>query len=617
MPLLISGSQRNSSAASGYTNLSVAQNQLGDTPTTSTGFTLIADRGSLARYVSSLGNLNFDKGTVISNLANQNITFIGTGTGTVIISGPQENIGTNTGVLVVDGGIGISKGLHTGEDIHVNGLTIGQGYQGVNNIVIVGVATTITNTNDFDGENNISIGYNSLGSMSSAQGSIAIGAHALSSGTKLNNTIAIGERSLESAGTRNFTFIGTVTDIAVASTGTLVTIPNHGLVEGCSITFTGITGDLGLNLNDIDYLVRIINSNVVSLYNYSFPENEYIYSINSIYQITNGRNIPVDSSNFGSGNFSQGKVYRNIITFSNIAIGTNAGRKFSNGQRNFFIGHNAASSFNTGSLNFFMGYDAVSNLKSGNSNVSIYSNRLQSGQDFQVGIGNVFYYDGLGQTTIGSNLLIEAFQIEDATGPANLTGALRVSGGAGISQSLYVGKNLSVTGTGTVTLSPLSSGTVIIYPSTATGTIDNMIIGSNNAQSSTFFTTVITSNSDSTSSSSGALQVSNGGVGIDKSLYVGLLADVNTANIRSTTAATSTTTGAITVAGGMGVQGSIYSIDGNVNEDNLLYSPKVTVSTSSPITANVGDFWINVNTLAEYQYIVDDGNRFWIQIAQL
>jgi hypothetical protein len=113
------------------------------------------------------------------------------------------------------------------------------------------------------------------------------------------------------------------------------------------------------------------------------------------------------------------------------------------------------------------------------------------------------------------------------------------------------------------------------------------------------------------------LQVSNGGVGIDKSLYVGLLADVNTANIRSTTAATSTTTGAITVAGGMGVQGSIYSIDGNVNEDNLLYSPKVTVSTSSPITANVGDFWINVNTLAEYQYIVDDGNRFWIQIAQL
>jgi len=67
----------------------------------------------------------------------------------------------------------------------------------------------------------------------------------------------------------------------------------------------------------------------------------------------------------------------------------------------------------------------------------------------------------------------------------------------------------------------------------------------------------------------------------------------------------------------MGVQGSIYCKNGNARQNYLLYSPNVTVSNTVPLNPNIGDFWINVTNLIEYQYIVDGTSTFWIQIAQL
>jgi hypothetical protein len=614
MPLLISGSQKNSSAPGGYTNIVSAQNQLGPTPTTSTGFTLVATSGSLVTYVSSLGNLQFNEGTVYSNINNQHIKFIGTGTGTVIVTGPQLNISTSTGVLVVQGGIGISEGLYTGKDINVNGLTIGQGYKGVNNIVITGVATT-TNAADFDGENSIAIGWSALSDIKSSQSSIAIGRYALSTGSNLTNTIGIGDGSLKKVGTASSKLVGSITAISTGST-TVITVINHNLTTGSSITINGITGNLGSNLNGNSYLINVLSNNTLSLYNFA-PGESFAIADNSIYSLVIGVNTPVNSSSFGSGTITTATLYRNIVTYSNIAIGTDAGSSFYNGRHNFFVGSGAAPKFTTGSFNFFIGYDVNPEMIYGNNNISINSKVITDGDD-QIGIGSVFYYDGLDLTTLGSNLLLGDTNTDnEATGPFNSTGALRVYGGAGIKNSLYVGNKLNVTGTGTVTLSPTSSGTVVIYPSTSTGNIDNMIIGAYNAQTSTFFSTILKSAIDSTSETTGALQIINGGAGIKKSLYVGLKIDADTVNIRSSQISTSTTTGALLVTGGVGVQGSIYSKDGNPNENGLLYSPKVTVGDTTPVTAKVGDFWIDTTSLAEYQYIKDGTSTFWIQIAQL
>jgi hypothetical protein len=615
MPLLLSGSQKNTSSPGGYANITNVQYQLGPTPKNDTGYTLITNNASQATYVSSLGNLEFNFGSVVSNLPNQNITFIGTGTGNVIITGLQANVSTNTGVLVVQGGVGISKSLYTGQDINVNGLTIGRGYSGANNIVITGAASSITNSVDFDGENSISIGWSALGGLTSSQNSIAIGRYALSSGTNLTNTIAIGDSSLQKAGTISSVFVGNISAISTG-TSTVITIVNHGLTTGSSITIRGVGGLLGTNLNGNTYLTNVINVNSVSLYDFIYPDDLYYFAKNSVYSLVFTRNSAINSTNFGTGTVTSAVAYKNIVTYANIAIGTSAGQSFYNGQHNFFLGDGAAPNFTSGNFNFFIGYNVGENMITGDNNISFSSKLMRSGYSNQIGFGNVFYYDGIGKTSISSTVFMgDTSAYSDATGSFNGTGALQVYGGAGIRSSLFVGANLNATGTGVITLSPAGTGTVAIYPST-TGLIDNMIIGANNAQTATFFAATISSAIDTTGVTSGALNVV-GGVGIAKSAYMGLNTDTNTLNVRSTAAANSTTNGAVTISGGVGVQGSIYSQDGNPNENNLLYSPKVTVSNTVPLNPNIADFWINTTNLVEYQYIIDGTSTFWIQIAQL
>jgi hypothetical protein len=65
----------------------------------------------------------------------------------------------------------------------------------------------------------------------------------------------------------------------------------------------------------------------------------------------------------------------------------------------------------------------------------------------------------------------------------------------------------------------------------------------------------------------------------------------------------------------LNVPGSIYSADGNPNENYLLYSPKVTLSTSAPDGPRVGDFWINPDIGVELQFIRDGTSTFWIQFT--
>jgi hypothetical protein len=613
---LLSGSSKNTSSPKGFANSPSLQFQLGPSPAQDTGFTVIGDTGSKVTYVSSLGNLQFNRGTVFSNIQNQDINFVGTGTGNVIVSGLQRNISTNTGVLVVKGGIGIANGLYTGEDINVNGLTIGRGYDGTNNIVITGAARQITNDVDFDGENSISIGWSALTNISSAQNSIAIGRYAMSSGSNLTNTIAIGDSSLQRVGSIISMPVGNISAISVG-TMTVVTVVNHQLSTGSAISIIGLGGTLGANLNGKNYLARAITPNNLLLYDFVANDNTYDLAVNSIYSLIDGKNPLVDSTGW-SGSVTSSTVSRQIVTYANVGLGTNAGQSFYNGQHNFFIGNNSAPNLTTGSFNFFIGYEVSTNMITGDNNISFNSKVLQNGRSNQIGFGNVFYFDGISTTTIGSSLFVSDSNYgnyyNESTGFFNSTGALRVNGGAGIRGSLHIGANLTVTNSGTVTLSP-STGTVTINPA-STGTIDNMSIGATVAGPGVFTTVNITNTASSTGGTTGALQVL-GGVGVVKNIHVGTSINVDTANVRSTASSTSTTTGAVTVVGGVGVRGSVYSKDGNPYQNNLLYSPKVTVGATVPLNPNIADFWINTNNLGEYQYILDGTSTFWIQIAQL
>jgi len=712
MPALLSGSSLRAGSANTFITLATAQPQLPATPTTTTGFTVITEvvypSELVTRYASSLGNIEFTTGTMQTNLQDLNINIIGNGTGTVIVSGLVENTSSDTGVLVVKGGIGISEGIHTGKDIVVNKLTMGQGYSnlsgGVNNIVITGTAEPTLN--DFPvGQRSIVIGYDALLGIDTSYKVIAIGNNAVSRGKLLENTIAIGENALNNIGSTQTEFAANIISIISTNPLTLSVSNTSTMVPGTEIVIKDVLGMT--EINDQIYFADIDSPSSIILYS----------DINLTYGI--------DASAYNAYTSGTGVIYKTLLWNGNFAIGNNAGKNLINGEQNFFLGYNPAVNFTTGSYNFFMGHEIAGNMISGNANISIGGDNMVDGLDDQVNIGSVFYYNGggyleltadtgLGLGTESTSTISGAFNVDGGAGisgnlyiggilnvvnPTQATtstdGALVVTGGVGIGGDLWVGGTLHATALASlvsqssdradeIKANPTASDTYLlamtsqqtgytsIYsPSTITydGLNDLLVVNSN---------LVVNNASASLNTGSGALVV-QGGVGVGNNLNVqntiitehgdiglgsavGLATQysfalhvnqslgslefhpntydanvgpsnailsltndgsasttINPLTINTTTTATSTVTGALQVVGGVGVQGSVYSQDGNPDLNYLLHTPKVTITATGlpPPNPKPGDFWIDTQILAELQYVQDGANAFWIQITSL
>jgi hypothetical protein len=390
MPALLSGGTLRQGSSATFITLKGAQPQLPATPTTSTGFTLITQiippDELVTTYASSLGNIEMTTGTMFANLPNLNIQILGTGTGTVIVAGNVLNTGTSSGVLVVRGGIGIQNGFYTGDDVHINKLTFGQGYYntqtggGINNIVITGSASTPGNDYS-NGQENIVIGYDALTGISSAYKTIAIGRNAAGLGTGLRDTIAIGDNALMNIGSTQTELMALITS-ATQAVPVILTVSPNNLTSGEMVTIDRIVGMTELNGNS--YYVKVLNTATVALYN------------------DNILGSPVDGRGFGAY-VSDGQISLDLVWNSNFAIGTNAGMNLINGTENFFLGYNVSKNFTTGSYNFFLGHDIAQNMTMGNSNISIGGDNLVDGVDNQVNIGSVFYYNGAGYLQLNAD----------------------------------------------------------------------------------------------------------------------------------------------------------------------------------------------------------------------
>ena len=71
--------------------------------------------------------------------------------------------------------------------------------------------------------------------------------------------------------------------------------------------------------------------------------------------------------------------------------------------------------------------------------------------------------------------------------------------------------------------------------------------------------------------------------------------------------------GGIGVAKDVFVGGDVYSASGSPAYNYKLYTPQVTVSTSTPASARIGDFWIDPSIGVEYQYVPNGTQTVWIQ----
>jgi hypothetical protein len=190
--------------------------------------------------------------------------------------------------------------------------------------------------------------------------------------------------------------------------------------------------------------------------------------------------------------------------------------------------------------------------------------------------------------TIISGSGIRIFSSTASSSP--FTGALIVSGGVGISKELYVGGGVAFTAT--IGSTSATTGTLVVsggvgiggtlfssssYANSLSGVVlDNGSVSltgtyTQSNSSTTAFSVKDGSNTTafnidtisdvvslpiavaSTSTGSGSLVVA-GGVGIGGSVFIG-----NSLSVGSSAASTSTTTGALIVSGGVGIGGSVYS----------------------------------------------------------
>ena len=151
---------------------------------------------------------------------------------------------------------------------------------------------------------------------------------------------------------------------------------------------------------------------------------------------------------------------------------------------------------------------------------------------------------------------------------------------------------------------------------------------------------IVLNTTSAVSTTTGALQVA-GGVGVQGAIWAGKIysngvlvtgGGMSTSTLQVVTEYGSTTTfavnfantgtardaysGAVTVGGGVGIGGDLQ-VHGQVYSEGgtLLYTPKVTFSTTPPGTPRVGDFWIDSNAGVEYQYIFDGASYFWVQFV--
>jgi len=598
MPRLLSGSTLRKGGSGEFLDLRSSQPQLPPTPTTSTGYTLVTDNQLRTSYRSSLGNLEFSLGTVFSNIANQDIKLIGTGTGIVSVLGGTISTGTNTGALTVSGGIGVSGNLWTGQDIHVNGLTIGQGWQGFNNIVIQGQPVEPIN-DDFNGQESIVIGYDALTGLTTSYKNIAIGRYALSSGTELSNSIAIGDSALKNIGKFHSLPIGTIT-AATQAQPAVITVNNHGISTGTHVVIFDVIGMT--ELNDREYYVRAVTANTLSLYS----------DVNL--------NVPVDSGSY-SNYVSGGRLERKLVWDDNISLGSNSGRDLIDGRQNIFLGYETGKILTTGSYNLFIGHEVGNNMTRGSANISIGGDQLVDGLDNQVNIGSVFYFNGGGYTQINSNVGVGLGTRSDSSG----TGALIVNGGVGIVGNLVVGELITGTITTSINLDGGISGSIPYQ--TDAGHTDFIGIGNTN--------TVLVSNGSTAtwrdfaelSAGLASTATNSDNVFVNNAVplqmyYLGLTEFIGdygaiSSDQHLTYVTTSQTTSSYYVSGTnvLNVPGSIYSNEGNPNLGNLLYSPRIYISFDQPVNPRPGDFWVDANSGLELQWVADGDTAFWIQFT--
>jgi hypothetical protein len=599
MPGLLSGGRPlkgTTGSNSIFITLEGAQPSLGLTPSTQTGFTLVTGATGQLGFTSTLGFISFNNGIVQRTTSGTNLVLQSNGTGTVRLSGNVE----------------IDSQLIFATNAQFTNLRSTNST--ITNLTVTGAInfTSATNTATFAGDVRmlqdlrVDEQFSVLGNVSlSPQGGI-VDIRPLSGGSVLIRPGDTGRMDNMNIGdivpangrfvsltATNFTVeqftvenqnvnTGTFNFIRVLSTGSdsLTTVGGvqiGGVLSATSVLDSGtrvisqVVAGTGLSGGGNGPSVTLNNTGVLSAIagtdiSVNTATGNVTISNTSTLDSVTSRGSTTTNAIYAGQLYDNGvRVISNISVGSGIAVNTSTGP--------------TVVLTNTGVLSLIAGTDT--RVSSATGNVTVWNaSTLQSVTDRgstttnRIRIANGFSQVGTGTSIDGGTWTNAVFVVD---------------GDAGVGGNLYIQGDFYASGKAVLTTSTLGGSLnqgqdITITTNTATGEItwDNV----STLQSVT----------------------GRGNTTTNRVLFL------NTSN------STSTTTGAITVAGGVGVAKdvyvgqAIYAQDGGSPAYNYkVYTPQVTVSTSTPVGSRIGDFWIDPSIGVEYQYVPNGTQTVWIQ----
>jgi hypothetical protein len=341
MPGLLSGSMLRSGGSGKFIKLSDAMPQLPATSSTSTGYTLITTNKLVTYYASSLGNIEFNSGTMyVNNMGaitgtntSTHLQLIGTGTLSVIVSGGSISTNTNTGALVIQGGLGVWGDTYIGGHLIANVFTATTATVYSLNVTALTSSTDILSgavivAGGVGVSENVNIGQklkvNSIATFSAVTSSTDIlsGAVIVAGGVGIGGNVNIGQR-LNVGSTA--TFSSDVTIINDTNVFGELNAIGHSAVnlspQAASVT---IEPTLGGTITIQPSLTGHINDMIIGEFR---PQNSYF--LNSY--ANNFIGLATTSTNIDGGNLGSIPYQTSTGTTAFIGIGPNRTVLISNG----------------------------------------------------------------------------------------------------------------------------------------------------------------------------------------------------------------------------------------------------------------------------------------------
>jgi hypothetical protein len=537
---------------------------LSGTATNAKNVEVMQNSSSTAHYLTFVSNNSL---TALNQKLFTTSTFsIDPRTGVVAVNNTTLSTGTNTGALVVRGGVGIGGALYVNTTSYIAGFEIITTATIGNFVISIGTSTTST----FFINNTTASTSTNTGALTVA-GGVGVGGALF-----VGNTATITSSASSTSTTTGALLVtGGVGIGGALYAGNIYSNGSKVLTEasaGGVQSLNGLTGTVTISVGT-DTAISTVSNNIIiwntstlqSVTNRGNTTNQSIFITNT----TNSTSTASGALRVAGGAGIGGNVY--IENFSSvfdtptltISGNNNPTLQFKSSQGSYAV--NAISLINYNDL-----YGPVWQI--GHSNIlgSTASFVLQTYQPTEVssqGSGDVLFKGSNNNLRVSYKGTITIYST--ATSISTTTGALQVAGGVGIGGNLYVANISYVAGAQIIT----------------TATIGNFVTSIGTSTTSTFF---INNTTTSTSTNTGALTVA-GGVGVGGALFVG-----NTATITSSAVSTSTTTGALKVTGGVGIGGNLYA--GNIYSNGSIVVTAATAGGVQTLNGQSGTIVISAGT---------------------